>query len=228
MDNLYRPLMDPATTIQAKYNGPNALYATVVKPLVCPSDTFPAGPSVQLLDPSRTYPDGDYLALASYGANWGTRVVVLPFVKDGVFSYNTMSKITDISDGTSSTVLFGERSFFEPRWSQFLPAPPGMPPAVTQYSFWGWWVSAGGLGSTSVVPLVQIIFRLPANLPKVGTAAWIALLYQRINAFGSSHPGGRNIAFADGSVHFVSDGLDQITLEALCTKSGSEVIVSNY
>jgi len=38
------------------------------------------------------------------------------------------------------------------------------------------------------------------------------------------HPGGANIAFADGSVHFVSSSINIATLAALVTKGGGEVI----
>jgi prepilin-type processing-associated H-X9-DG protein len=40
----------------------------------------------------------------------------------------------------------------------------------------------------------------------------------------SDHPGGVNGLFADGSVHFLADGLDLKVLEALCTRQEGEIV----
>ena len=41
---------------------------------------------------------------------------------------------------------------------------------------------------------------------------------------GGFHPGGSNISFADGAVRFVSHSIDKITLRALITRNGGEVV----
>src|SRR5262249_6947238 len=46
----------------------------------------------------------------------------------------------------------------------------------------------------------------------------------RLCAFGSSHPGGANFAFADGSVRFLSDQTSLTALQALSTRAGREVV----
>ena len=43
----------------------------------------------------------------------------------------------------------------------------------------------------------------------------------------SSHPGGVNVLFADGSVRFVKDSINQATWWALGTRANGEVISSD-
>ena len=42
--------------------------------------------------------------------------------------------------------------------------------------------------------------------------------------FRSSHPGGSNFGFADGSVHFLTDSIGAVTYQGLSTIAGAEVV----
>jgi len=42
------------------------------------------------------------------------------------------------------------------------------------------------------------------------------------------HTAGANIAYCDGSVHFVSNAIDLVTLASMVTKGGGEVFNSSY
>ncbi len=44
------------------------------------------------------------------------------------------------------------------------------------------------------------------------------------DSFRSDHPGGVNFAFVDGSVHYLSDDIDQTVLKALSTRDGKETV----
>jgi prepilin-type N-terminal cleavage/methylation domain-containing protein/prepilin-type processing-associated H-X9-DG protein len=47
-------------------------------------------------------------------------------------------------------------------------------------------------------------------------------------AASSNHPGGVNVGFADGSVHFISQSVNFFTWQALGSKSGGEVIANAF
>lgn len=60
-----------------------------------------------------------------------------------------------------------------------------------------------------------------------GTDATSCACDARTVNFSSNHRGGVNFAYCDGSVHFVSDSVSLVTLRALSTRAGGEVI-SDY
>lgn len=169
----------------------------VVATYICPSDTLPNG----ALDTSdrTSNPPRDW-GLTSYGANAGRRNYRLATqTNDGPFIHNLPRKFGDIADGTSNTVFVGERSHFDPVFDaipgEFLGA-------------WGWW-AFGAEGDV----LLSAAERINWQLPSPPNQANYDL---RINVFGSLHQGGANFAMGDGSVRFLTDGLDLVTLQRLC------------
>jgi prepilin-type processing-associated H-X9-DG protein len=46
----------------------------------------------------------------------------------------------------------------------------------------------------------------------------------RINVFGSHHSGGANFLLGDGSVRFLRDSTDLLTLQRLCMHQDGEVV----
>jgi len=107
MGNLQSQLM---LTIPSNQNvncvGPNSLGATVLPILICPADNaFP---------PGYVAASGNlYFGLSSYGGCAGrsmATIIAFQSLMDGIFFLNSSIKITDISDGTSNTLFFGERS----------------------------------------------------------------------------------------------------------------------
>ena len=211
----------------------NAVYGTVMPVLVCPSDALPNPARYEVGGPTADNPGGIWRAFSSYAANYGTQPVPnypAPLTKDGMLHYNTRTRITEVSDGASNTILLGERSVYEPLWQTFFQDPNPSRYPWSLYINWQWF--SGQVPSLSNLALVQINWRFPAsyatNPPRQGSAAWNDAFYKRTTAYGSGHPGGCNMAFTDGSVHFVSDSLDLVTLKALSTRAGGEVIASGY
>lgn len=125
---------------------------------------------------------------------------------DGVFFRNSRIGIRDITDGSSQTLLVGERSqqWCMASWvgavtnAQLFP-PVGSPalPLVEN-------ASGMILGHT---------FEGPPNAPGL-----------ECNCFSSKHTGGANLAFVDGHVRFISASMDKGVFKALSTRAGNETI----
>ena len=110
--------------------------------------------------------------------------------------FNKPAKFASITDGTSNTILLGER-FLDAMGSPF-----GSPAGV--------WIGRSG-GSNS-----QVLGRAayPPNTPYPGPPArppngGTDPLGKR-TAYTSLHPGGVNLALCDGSVRFVSENIDSL------------------
>jgi prepilin-type N-terminal cleavage/methylation domain-containing protein/prepilin-type processing-associated H-X9-DG protein len=184
----------------------------IIKTYLCPSQTPVSTFPLETIAPQ-------VWARTSYLANSGTRGYAfdmfdssgkpLPPLEDGVFFGNSKVRLTDITDGTSNTLLFGERNYREPALNGLC---------NQDLYDWGAWGACTGviwdMGDTTGSSWV------PINTLCIGTIQYD----QRLNAFGSEHTGGANFAFADGSVHFLSDGTSLITLQQLSTRAGGEVV----
>lgn len=112
--------------------------------------------------------------------------------------------IKDITDGTTNTILLGE----------FLPEQHGW---ALAYGPSGGWAN-GSAGNVHCSTIVPINFDSSANPDDINTA-W---------GFKSRHPGGTQFAFADGSVHFLSQDIDVKTYQLLGCRNDNQVLPGEY
>ena len=181
--------LDFTTREYGNCNGPDSVGARNVSVFVCPSDHVPKNP-VSYATGGNTY----YLGVNSYMANAGSRCWFWAnSTCDGMFQVNSNVRLKDVFDGTSHTVLVGERDSFEPNWivggEQKLP------------NMRGWaWSNFNAMQDVLASAWVPVNYRLPGMV----TSSFNASTDDRQNAFGSRHPGGANMVFADGSVRFIT------------------------
>jgi prepilin-type N-terminal cleavage/methylation domain-containing protein/prepilin-type processing-associated H-X9-DG protein len=198
----------------------NATTAYVLKILLCPSDPLPE-PVFELTSvPGPSWYSGFY-GVSSYGGNHGKRSVPTassPSTQDGIFFIDSSVRVADITDGTSNTLLFGERFHHDPEFDRLRSVVwPGTSSPLWGWSRWGYVVSPGANASVTLSTPVPVNYRVPPE-------GDLSTLQNRVCAFGSVHPGGANFAFADGSVRFLSDSIPLATLQALSTRAGGEVV----
>ena len=67
---------------------------------------------------------------------------------------------------------------------------------------------------------------IPLNVRKPSGGEYNPAEWQNTSGFRSLHRGGAHFAFADGSVRFISDGIDLAAYRALATIGGGEVVPS--
>lgn len=182
-------------------NPPHLASSAVVKVYVCPDDPRLLSPLVDR--------DGITATYTSYLGVSGGRGS-----SDGVLGLEPGIRITDITDGTSQTLMVGER-----------------PPPTTLQA--GWWYSRirfTGVWGTLYGPDDGIDVA-PFPYPGEPCEGQFRFGPGRIDNpcdryhFWSLHSGGANFLFADGSVHFLSYSAEPIMVP-LATRAGGEVIDS--
>ncbi|MCC6492609.1 MAG: DUF1559 domain-containing protein [Pirellulales bacterium] len=139
---------------------------------------------------------------------------------DGVLFLRSRVRVTDVSDGSSHTLAVGERSIYD---------------TTELWTLGAVWYKSGGSktpGSVCIAAAKRVVWPINAlesrrvyfvrdfdAPPKLRTVLKNEL------GFGSQHPQGAHFAFADGSVHFLAEGLDLVVFRDLATREGEEAAV---
>jgi prepilin-type N-terminal cleavage/methylation domain-containing protein/prepilin-type processing-associated H-X9-DG protein len=179
----------------------------VLKVFLCPSDPLTATPF------AITDPTGTTICLAapsSYAATCGSDASEVDDpIGNGIFYRNSTTRLTDITDGTSNTVMMGDRAWVD---SQGIWA--GVPTnAVIRAGSTNPWPTVTGPGPTLILA--------HNNWINIKTDADGGL-----DDFSSKHFNGVNLVFADGSVRFIrsitADGPQRYAFWAMGTRAGGD------
>jgi prepilin-type N-terminal cleavage/methylation domain-containing protein len=181
----------------------------MIKTYLCPADNPPSGP-FQITDATLT--PVCLAAPCSYAATVGQDASeVDALTGDGIFYRNSKTRLTDITDGTSQTIMVGDRAWVQTQgiWAG---APSG---AITRPGPRNVWPNA-----TGPAPALTLVHNNWLNITTDADGG--------LDDFSSNHPAGANFVFADASVHFIrsitSDGPQRRAFWALGTRAGGEII----
>jgi prepilin-type N-terminal cleavage/methylation domain-containing protein/prepilin-type processing-associated H-X9-DG protein len=192
--------------------GSQTVRRTNLSVFVCPSNTGGSGGPLTITDGSgtvlvRDLSPGQYVAVAG---QWEPEE--FPAQNNGVFYRNSRISIRDITDGTSTTLMVGERSqnVANATWVGMIP----FGEACTNPNWAHQDCEASNvliLGHTGPSP----------DEPWIDTPN-----YKKSGAddFHSLHPGGCNFLFCDGSVRFIKETVNPQTYSYLSTRAGGEVL----
>ena len=171
----------------------------------CPSATD----SNDELNPDEGYQVTNYNGIMGVGRN-GKYVTLEQnlcgnYSTDGIYYPLSATRIAEITDGTSNTLAFGERTYQLRVWSRGCHINESPRGCVASAKNMRW-------------PINSSPEELSYN-PSSGGNCLFNDLY-----FGSRHPGGVNFSMADGSVRFIGDEVGLETLQDLSTIDGGEII----
>lgn len=178
----------------------------------CPSDAHDGQ-----MDNRADVPEDWVLGMTNYkasaGSNWGWGTFIhseetgrFAGSTDGLNKGNglicegrhgpVITRMRDVSDGTSQTFALGE--------------------TVGDWTKWAWWYSQNAVTGTCAIPLN---YEVPGVRRKDNILDW-----PHNYGFMSRHPGGAHFGMVDGSVRFVSGGVDLSVYRSLATIQGKEIV----
>ncbi len=209
------PYVEQMAVYEEMKKAPNPYHPVLSKQLdsvfVCPSDGRNPFDYITISAEQRTT---NYCAVMGPGLDGeqeGSDSLPIGFAAtDGVIYRYSKTKIGDIRDGTSHTLMIGERISDLRLWSKGWMNKDN--PAVFQGKNLVWPMN------TDPTTLCYRHTTKPDGCPDGSQS----MRFNHID-FGSRHPGGAQFAFADGSVQFLSETINLETYQQLGTRDGGEV-----
>ena len=227
--------------------------ATMVNLFLCPSDRMQKITTTDgFLGPiGRDFAPSNYQFCAGDGANGGDVTVA-----DGSFRVNIATRVAEVTDGLSNTA-FGSESILGSGGADTIPNTPGSySQNSTDILFLNaaWQGTAiATINLTNCLAATSLSTERMSSwvdgtytyglydhhfTPNSTSFDCISVLHDASGnnlalAMGwkgarSRHPGGANVLFGDGSVHFIQNTIDAVTWGALGTRAGGEVISSPF
>ena len=182
--------------------------AALIKTYACPSRRSPTlynGPGGQV-------GSSDYYGSAQNQFN-NTRGVFAPWNLPCI-------TITAITDGTSQTVLAGDKNVSKPNY--------GGGGCAADNSGYSWGYDFGGSGNWDNTLGVVTYQPQPDGNGGGDCAGCTGTGAGCTHGFGSAHTGGFNVVLVDGSVRFVTYSVSQATWQNACGISDGQVLGSNW
>jgi len=127
----------------------------------------------------------------------------------GILGHNVRRRITDVSDGTSNTLMLAESAGRNQTWRM------------------GRMTSATGTTGAWANPSTQIVLS-GFNIPTATIPGACAVNCTNANEIYAFHPGGANGLFGDGSVRFLRATMDINVVLPLMTRSIGEVVPNDF
>lgn len=177
---------------------------------VCPSapgDRFNSDPTNKVIEPA----PGDYGSMNEvkrdfYDKNGFKR----PQISEGIMMRERYTRVRDVSDGLSNTILVAECAGRPQLWRI------GRPVLNKKTAEGNGWADPNCGFSLS-----------GTNANGAGSGGLCVVNCTNDSEIYSFHPSGANVVFGDGSVRFIQQTIQPEILGGLCTRAGKEVALSD-
>lgn len=217
-NNVYN-LIDLRVPVQHSANA--TARDTVISTFTCPSE-------------SRANPMPSLGAPTNYVSNTGAMpffVIPGPQLFSGMFYVNTSLRFADITDGTSHTALFSERLMADGSNGIVSPVEdvffhPGNPATADDAHNLCMSLDTSNLANQFPLfmgaPWMHHQHRYQHISPPNGRSCGFFTVGKSTMPPSSRHPGGVNVALADGSITFIPSTVNLLSWRALGTRNGGE------